>query len=489
MTAWKLTAAEIAAGVAAGKLCALQVTEACLARIAAHDGRVGSFLRVDAEGARRRAAEIDRRVAAGEKVGPLAGVPVALKDNLCQRGEPTTCASRALENFRPPYSATVVERLEAAGAVCLGKCNLDEFAMGSTTENSALGRTRNPWDLERVPGGSSGGSGAAVGAGFAPLALGSDTGGSIRVPAAFCGCAGFKPTYGAVSRWGLVAYGSSLDQIGPLARTCGDLALALNVIAGPDPRDSTCSDRPAPDFSAAVSRGVAGLKIGLPKEYYGVAGLAPEVREKTLAAVDGLRAAGAEVREISLPRLEYAIPTYYIIATAEASSNLARYDGVHYGHRTAAADNVIDLFSRSRRESFGPEVKRRILLGTYVLSAGYYDAYYLRALRVRSLIACDFARAFAEVDVIAGPVAPATAFRVGEKTADPLQMYLADIYTISANLAALPAMSVPCGADAAGLPVGLQLIADRFRDDRLLQAAAVVEQNSGWTNRCAPLDA
>jgi aspartyl-tRNA(Asn)/glutamyl-tRNA(Gln) amidotransferase subunit A len=470
------TATAIADAVRTGSVTARAVTDACLERVGRHDATIGAFLLVDAEGARARADAVDERVRRGEDPGPLAGVPVALKDNLCVRGQATTCASRVLEQFRPPYDAHVVERLREAGAVFLGKTNLDEFAMGSSTENSALRVTRNPRDPDRAPGGSSGGSAAAVAAGFAPLALGSDTGGSIRLPASFCGCVGMKPTYGLVSRYGLVAYGSSLDQIGPFARTVGDAALLLNAIAGPDLRDATCRAAEAPDHAAELAAGVEGLRIGVVREHLEAEGLDDAVRAAVTNAVDALREAGATIVDVHLPTTTYAIPTYYIIAMAEASSNLARYDGVHYGHRASGADDIISLFSQSREAAFGEEVKRRIMLGTYVLSAGYYDAYYLRALRVRTRIAADVARALSEADVLLGPVSPCTAFPLGERMADPLAMYLSDIYTISANLAAVPAISVPCGADASGLPIGLQIMGPRFGDARVLRVAAAWER-------------
>ena len=482
-----LTAADLAARIKARSITSRDAVDACLERIDALDPKVHAFLSVHADSAREAAEGIDRQLAAGQDPGPLAGVPVAVKDNICVQGMNTTCASRILHSYRPPYNAHVADALRNAGAVLLGKTNLDEFAMGTTTENSGFGPTRNPWNLERIPGGSSGGSAAAVAAGFAPLALGSDTGGSIRTPASFCGCVGFKPSYGLVSRRGLVAYGSSLDQIGPFSRTVADAALLLDAIAIPDERDSTSRPESPPSFANCLGKGVDGLKIGIPKEYFEADGLSEEVRRSVLAAIDLLKSDGASVTEISLPMLAYAIPTYYIIATAEASSNLARYDGVHYGHRTEEAKDIIDLFSASREEAFGTEVKRRIMLGTYVLSAGYYDAYYLRALRVRTRIADDFARAFGEVDVIASPVAPDTACRLGEKTADPLAMYLLDIYTTSANLAAIPGISVPCGTDAKGMPIGLQLMAARFQDEQVFRAAAAYERASGLANRVAPL--
>lgn len=482
----EMTAGDIAAQVRAGRITARAVAESAFARIEAFDEKVGAFLSLDKAGALAAAEGVDRRREAGESLGVLAGVPVAVKDNICIQGQPATCASKMLAEYRPPYDAHVIDQLRAAGAVIIGKTNLDEFAMGSSTENSALKVTRNPHDLARVPGGSSGGSAAAVAAGFCPLAIGSDTGGSIRQPASYCGILGLKPTYGTVSRYGLVAFGSSLDQIGPFARTASDAALLLSVIAGPDGRDSTClatlpeslQDLPR-RVAAAAPENLRGLRIGLPKEYFAGEGLSAEVRESVRAAVEAMRTAGAVVKEIGLPLSKYAIPVYYIIATAEASSNLSRYDGAHYGHAAKDAGDIFELFSRSREEGFGEEVKRRIMLGTYVLSAGYYDAYYLKALKVRTRIAADFARAFEEVDLIAGPTSPDTAFKAGEKSGDPLAMYLSDIYTISVNLAGLPGVSLPCGRDAAGLPVGLQLIAPRLRDDLLLQTAAAFEKLSG----------
>ncbi len=476
MQLWDLTATALASAVRAREVSARDVVDAFLERIGREDGRVGAFLSVDEHGVQRAADEIDRRLASGETVGPLAGVPVALKDNLAVAGQPCTCASPMLGDFRPPYTAHAVEKLQRADAILLGKTNLDEFAMGSSTENSGLGRTCNPRDAARVPGGSSGGSAAAVAAGFIPLALGSDTGGSIRQPASFCGVVGMKPSYGMVSRYGLVAFASSLEQIGPLARTVEDAARLLSVIAGPDARDATCRKTPPPDLCAGLAQGVDGLRLGIPRASLDGPGLTPEVRDRVLAMADRLQDQGACLRDVSLPMLDYATPAYYIIASAEASSNLARYDGVHYGHRAADAEDIVSLYSRSRAEAFGPEVKRRIMLGTYVLSAGYYEAYYLRALRVRTRIAEDFARAFEEVDAILNPTSPTTAFRLGEKLSDPVTMYLSDIYTISANLAALPALSVPCGCDAGGLPVGLQITAPRWADARTFRVAAACER-------------
>ncbi len=470
---YELGAVEIREKVVAGELKVREIVDQLLERIAEYDTEVGAFVTVDTEAARLRADELDALVAMGETTGKLLGVPVAIKDNICVQDGLTTCGSKMLGNFKPPYSARVVQRLLAEGAVIIGKTNLDEFAMGSSTENSALQQTRNPRNTGCVPGGSSGGSAAAVAAGFVPVALGSDTGGSIRQPASYCGVVGMKPTYGAVSRYGLVAFGSSLDQIGPFARNVEDAALVLEVISGPDAQDSTAATEKL-KLSGNYPGDLQGMKIGLPTEYFDTEGLSSQVKEAVLAGTERLRKAGAELVEIHLPLIKYAVGTYYIIATAEASSNLSRFDGVHYGHRCEQPTDIIDMYSRSREEGFGAEVKRRIMLGNYVLSAGYYDAYYLRALKVRRKIADDFSRAFAEVDLIASPVAPTTAFKFGEKTADPLAMYLSDIYTISANLAGIPGISVPCGVDAEGLPVGLQLLTDNFKDDLLFKASAVL---------------
>jgi aspartyl-tRNA(Asn)/glutamyl-tRNA(Gln) amidotransferase subunit A len=439
-------------------------------------------LSVDGDRAIAVAEAIDGRLAKGEAVGPLAGLPIAIKDNMCTTFGATTCGSKMLEHFHSPYDAHVVEQLNAAGAIVVGKTNLDEFAMGSSTENSGLGTTRNPWALDRVPGGSSGGSACAVSAGMVPVALGSDTGGSIRQPASFCGVVGLKPTYGRVSRYGLVAFGSSLDQIGPFARSVRDAALLLNVIAGKDERDSTSVDAAVPDYLAAIDKAPGHVRIGIAKEYFGE-GLDGEVRGAIEAAIDQYKAMGAEVVEVDFPHLEYAIACYYLIATAEASSNLARHDGVHYGHRTAEPQDYIEVYSKSRAEGFGDEVKRRIMLGTYALSSGYYDAYYLKALKVRTLIRRDFERAFEKVDVVACPTAPTAAFKMGEKTDDPLALYLADIYTISANLAGVPGISLPCGMTAGGLPIGLQLMGPAYSEDRLLQIAHQYEAATEWHTR------
>lgn len=450
-----------------------EATQAALGRIEALDPHIGAFLTVDPEGALRMADEADRRLAAGER-GPLLGVPVALKDNLCTEGLRTTCASRILESFVPPYDATVVARLRRAGAVLVGKTNLDEFAMGSSTEHSGFRPTRNPWNPALIPGGSSGGSAAAVAAGLVPGALGSDTGGSIRQPASHCGVVGLKPTYGRVSRFGLVAFASSLDQIGPLARTVADAAALLQVIAGHDPLDATSADEAVPVYRTTPRGSLRGIRVGVPREYF-VEGIDAEVERAVRRAIDQAAQLGAEVTEVTLPHTPSAISVYYLIATAEASSNLARYDGVHYGRRAAGTQNIVELFSRSRREGFGDEVKRRIMLGTYALSAGYYDAYYLRALRVRTLIKKDFDEAFRRVDLIATPVAPTAAFRLGEKMDDPLQMYLSDIFTISCNLAGIPGLALPCGLTSDGRPIGVQLLSKPFTEDLLLGAAAELE--------------
>jgi len=454
---------------------AVEITEVFLERIAAVDGRLQAFNTLMADAALAKARDTDARLDAGKEVGPLAGVPVAIKDNLCTRGTRTTCSSNILGNFVPPYDATVVEKLDAADAIPVGKTNLDEFAMGSSTETSAFGPSKNPWDLSRTPGGSSGGSAAAVAACEAPIALGSDTGGSIRQPAAFCGIVGLKPTYGRVSRYGLVAFASSLDQIGTFARDVRDTAMLLGVIAGADRRDSTGADEPVPDYLAALDRDVAGLRIGVPNEYF-AEGIEPEVEAAVRAAADTFRGLGAEIVDLSLPHTEYGVATYYIVCTAEAGSNLARYDGVHYGHRTADDVDIVNLYSRSRAEGFGAEVKRRIMLGTFALSSGYYDAYYLKALKCRAMIKGDFDAAWEKVDCVLGPTSPTVAFKLGERIEDPLALYLLDIYTISANLAGIPGISIHCGAGADGMPVGLQLMAKPFDEPTLLRAAAAFQR-------------
>jgi aspartyl-tRNA(Asn)/glutamyl-tRNA(Gln) amidotransferase subunit A len=467
------TVADIAAGVRAGDLKAADVVEQHLDAIAAREPEIHAFNLVMTDAARQRAVAIDAIVGAGGDPGPLAGVPVALKDNMCTRGVPTTCSSRILEGWRPPYDATIVTRLQAAGAIIIGKTNLDEFAMGSSTENSAFGPTRNPLDTSRVPGGSSGGSAAAVAAGFAALAFGSDTGGSIRQPAALCGVIGIKPTYGRVSRYGLVAFASSLDQIGPFTHTVADAALALQVVSGHDPNDSTSIPEPLPDYSSLLDRGVAGLRVGritdLPQ------GADPDVVERTEQAFDSLAAAGATIVDVEVPAFTYGLTAYYIIAPAEASSNLARYDGVRYGLRVDAPDTNA-MYAATRTAGFGDEVRRRILLGTYALSAGYYDAYYGKALRIRRLMARDFAKAYEQVDVLVTPTSPSVAFPFGSKTADPLAMYLCDTYTIPADLTGDPAMSVPFGTGAGDLPVGVQVIAPALGEPVMLQVAAELER-------------
>ncbi len=465
-----------------GDLQSQEVVMAYLDEIAAHDGKVHAFLHVDRERALAQARTIDDKRKRGERLGKLAGLPVAIKDVICTKDEPTTCASRMLKNFVPPYDAHVITRLREADAVLIGRTNMDEFAMGSSTENSAFKTSRNPWDLERTPGGSSGGSAAAVAASMAPLALGSDTGGSIRQPAGFCGVVGMKPTYGRVSRFGLVAYASSLDQIGPFANDVAGAALLLETIAGHDRRDSTSLSDEVPEYSLRVEEPLKGLRIGIAKEHF-VSGLDGEVAKAIRTALDVYRSLGAEIEEISLPHSKYAVAVYYIVAPCEASSNLARYDGVHYGHRAEKFENMNDMYCTSRSEGFGTEVKRRIMLGTYSLSAGYYDAYYLKALKVRRLIRNDFDEAFRSVDLIACPVAPTPAFKIGELANDPLAMYLSDIYTISANLAGLPGISIPAGFSQSNLPIGLQLLAEPFAEERLLRAARMFERETDWHRR------
>ncbi|MCS5690479.1 Asp-tRNA(Asn)/Glu-tRNA(Gln) amidotransferase subunit GatA [Cyanobium sp. FGCU-6] len=464
-----------------GDVSARELTDQQLARIAAVEPEVHAFLEVTAERARADADRIDAALAAGDPLPPLAGIPLAIKDNLCTRGIRTTCSSRMLETFVPPYESTVTDRLWQAGAVLLGKTNLDEFAMGSSTETSAFGPSRNPWDPERVPGGSSGGSAAAVAAGECLASLGSDTGGSIRQPAAFCGVVGLKPTYGRVSRWGLVAFASSLDQVGPFTTSVADAAELLQVIAGADPRDATCLTAPVPDYRAALEQPLKGLRVGLIRECFEAKGLDPQVKASVRAAADQLAGLGCELVEVSCPRFDDGIATYYVIAPSEASANLARYDGVKYGYRSEASEGgqglgLAAMTARSRAEGFGAEVQRRILIGTYALSAGYVDAYYRKAQQVRTLIRRDFDRAFEAVDVLLTPTSPTTAFRFGAHTEDPLAMYLADLLTIPANLAGLPAINVPCGFDDQGLPIGLQLITGVLEEPRLLQVAHQYEQ-------------
>ncbi|MDQ2754108.1 MAG: Asp-tRNA(Asn)/Glu-tRNA(Gln) amidotransferase subunit GatA [Actinomycetota bacterium] len=467
-------ATEIASGVRGGQRAALEVLEVHLARIAERESEVHAFNLVTLEAARATAAAVDATVRDGGDPGPLAGIPIALKDNMCTRGIPTTCSSRILEGWRPPYDATVVKRVIEAGAVPVGKTNLDEFAMGSSTENSAFGPTRNPHDPSRVPGGSSGGSAAAVAAGFAALALGSDTGGSIRQPAALCGVVGVKPTYGVVSRYGLIAFASSLDQIGPFASTVADAALLFDVIAGPDPADSTSLPDAPPAARSRLGEGVDGLRVGVVSELIGAEGLDPIVVARTRQAADALADAGAKVEEVSVPAVVYGLSAYYLIAPAEASSNLARYDGVRYGMRRPGED-ITEMYLATRSEGFGAEVKRRIMLGTYALSAGYYDAYYGKAQQVRTLIIDDFAAAYTDYDVLLAPTAPGEAFALGAKTADPLTMYLNDVCTIPSNLAGHPAMSVPFGTGDAGLPIGVQVLAPALGETVMFQVAAVLE--------------
>ncbi len=510
-TPTELSATEQIRSLAAGELSSVELTQAYLDRIAEVEDRVGAFLRITADRALEQAASVDARRAQGESLGLLAGLPVAVKDVLCDKGELTTCASRVLEEFRPPYDSTVVAKLKAADAVLIGRTNMDEFAMGGSTENSAFQPTHNPWDLQRSPGGSSGGAAACIAAGESPLSIGTDTGGSIRQPAGLCGTVGLKPTYGRVSRYGLVAFASSLDQVGPLARNASDVALLYDAIAGHDPNDSTSLPAESPRVSDTIDQPLVGLRVGVVPEHF-AEGLHPEVKAAVEKAIATYRELGAEIIEIDLPHAKYGVATYYVIAPCEASSNLARYDGVHYGRRTDPSQMLTDLaaerkaatesgdmetankvdsalvrlYRQSRSEGLGPEVQRRILLGAYALSAGYYDAYYLKALKVRRLIRQDYDQAFEKVDLIAGPVTASPAFKLGELTSDPLAMYLVDLYTVSANLAGLPAMSLPCGQAESGLPIGLHLMAPSLQEDRLLRAARMYETARGPTTT-APL--
>ncbi|KAM3090002.1 Asp-tRNA(Asn)/Glu-tRNA(Gln) amidotransferase subunit GatA [Phormidesmis sp. 146-35] len=461
---------------------AAEIAQAALDQIQALEPKLHSFLHITADRALAQAKQVDAKIAAGEEIGLLAGIPIALKDNLCTQGIPTTCASKILQNFVPPYESTVTQKVADAGAVIVGKTNLDEFAMGGSTETSAYQLTANPWDLSRVPGGSSGGSAAAVAAGECTISLGSDTGGSIRQPASFCGIVGLKPTYGLVSRYGLVAFASSLDQIGPFGRSVEDTAILLNAIAGYDAKDSTSLKVDIPDYTQFLTPDLKGKKVGVIRETFGE-GLDPEVEKAVRTAIEQLKDLGAEIQEISCPRFRYGIAAYYIIAPSEASANLARYDGVRYGARIEDAENLMDMYTRTRAEGFGAEVKRRIMIGTYVLSAGYYDAYYLKAQKVRTLIKQDFEQAFSQVDVLVSPTAPTTAFKIGEKTADPLSMYLTDLMTIPANLAGLPGMSVPCGFDSQGMPIGLQILGNVLREDQIFQVGYAYEQASDWKER------
>ena len=475
MSLMQLTAVELGKKIKAGEVSVVEATEAALNAIEAKEEKINSFVTVDREGALKQAEEVQKKIDAGELTSPLAGVPVAIKDNMCTEGLLTTCSSKILGNFVPTFTSEAVLNLQKAGAVILGKTNMDEFAMGSTTETSAFGETKNPWNTEHVPGGSSGGSCAAVAAGECFYALGSDTGGSIRQPSSFCGVTGIKPTYGTVSRYGLIAYGSSLDQIGPVAKDVTDCATILETIASHDIKDSTSVERDDTDFTSALVDDVKGMKIGIPKDYFGE-GLDPEVKDAVLAAAKKLEEKGAIVEEFELSLVEYAIPAYYVIACAEASSNLERFDGVKYGYRTKEYEGLHNMYKKTRSEGFGAEVKRRIMLGSFVLSSGYYDAYYLKALRTKALIKKAFDKAFEKYDMILGPAAPTTAPKLGQSLSDPIKMYLGDIYTISVNLAGLPGISVPCGVDSKGLPIGLQLIGDCFQEKKIIQAAYAYEQ-------------
>ncbi len=482
MDLYRLTIHETRDLIRKGEISPAEVVRSYLARIEALEGRIQAYNTLTGESALKAAERLGKRRTAGEPLPSLAGIPLAIKDVICTRDVPTTCSSRILANFIPPYSATVINRLDRAGALTLGKTNMDEFAMGSSTENSAFKATRNPWNLDCVPGGSSGGSAAAVSADLCAGALGTDTGGSIRQPGGFCGIAALKPTYGRVSRYGLVAYASSLDQIGPLGKDVRDVAILLGAIAGHDPLDSTSADVPVPDYEAALTGDIRGLRIGIPAEYF-IPGMDPQVEVAVWEAIQVLEGLGAVRVPVTLPHTRYAIATYYLVATAEASSNLGRYDGVKYGYRTPRSEHLIDMYMKTRREGFGGEVKRRIMLGTYALSAGYYDAYYLKALKVRTLIRLDFSRAFEQCDVILTPTSPTAAFRLGEKTDDPLQMYLADVFTISVNLAGAPGMSVNCGFTQGGLPIGLQLIGKPFGEEAVLRIAHAYEQATPWRAR------
>ncbi|HUU73646.1 MAG TPA: Asp-tRNA(Asn)/Glu-tRNA(Gln) amidotransferase subunit GatA [Burkholderiales bacterium] len=469
------------------KISSVELTRAYLERIDAHNGAVNAFITVDAEASLAQAKAADARIALGD-AKPLTGIPIAHKDIWCAKGWRTTCASRMLENFRAPYDAHVIERFNEAGAVILGKTNMDEFAMGSSNETSWFGPVKNPWDQERVPGGSSGGSAAAVAAALTPAATGTDTGGSIRQPASLCGVSGLKPTYGLVSRYGMIAFASSLDQGGPLARTAEDLALLLDVMVNFDPRDSTSLDRPEEDYSRMLEAPLNGLRIGLPREYFGD-GISGDVRTAVEAAIDEYRKLGATTVEVGLPASELSVPAYYVIAPAEASSNLSRFDGVRYGFRAEEYTDLLDMYCKTRAQGFGAEVKRRILIGTYVLSHGYYDAYYLQAQRIRRLIARDFSQAFEQCDVIMSPTSPSTAFGLGARMTDPVQMYLSDIFTLAANLAGLPGMSIPCGLDSAGLPVGLQIIGNYFSEARMLNIGHLYQRQTDWATRMSPVAA
>ena len=481
MSLMSLTALELGKKIQAKEVSAVEAAKEALGQIKKLDGSLNCFVTVEEDSVLKKAEEVQKKIDAGELAGPLAGVPAAVKDNICTEGVRTTCSSRMLEKFVPTYTAEAVKNLEQAGVVVLGKSNMDEFAMGSTTETSYFGPTRNPWDTEHVPGGSSGGSCAAVAAEECSFALGSDTGGSIRQPSSFCGVTGLKPTYGTVSRYGLIAYGSSLDQIGPIGKDAADCAAVLEAVASHDPKDSTSMKRDSYDFLSALDEDVRGLRIGIPKDYFGD-GLDEEVKSHILEAAKVLESRGAVLEEFDLSLVEYAIPAYYVIASAEASSNLARFDGVKYGYRTSEYEGLHNMYKKSRSEGFGPEVKRRIMLGSFVLSSGYYDAYYLKALKTKALIKQVFDRAFEKYDVILGPAAPTTAPKLGESLSDPLKMYLGDIYTVSVNLAGLPGITVPCGTDGKGLPIGMQLIGDCFQERKILRAAHAYEQTRAYTH-------
>ncbi len=479
MELYNLTTHELHEKLKKKEITSLELTEAFLKRIDAIDSKIKAFITVTKEDAIKQALEADKRISSGKDITPLTGVPISVKDIFCTKGILTTCASKILNNFVPPYDATVIKKLKEAGAVILGKNNMDEFAMGSSTENSAFFVTKNPWDTERVPGGSSGGSAASVSAGECAGSIGTDTGGSIRQPASCCGIVGLKPTYGRISRYGMIAFASSLDQAGPLTKDIKDCAIMLNAMAGYDPQDSTSIDAPVPDYTKALTKDIKGLKIGIPKEYF-IKGLDSDVEKAVKEAIEVLKKQGASVVDVSLPHTDYAIAVYYLVATAEASSNLARYDGVKYGSRAKDSKNLMDMYCKTRDEGFGPEVKRRIMLGAYSLSAGYYDAYYKKASQVRTLIKRDFEEAFKKCDVILTPTAPTPAFKIGEKTADPLTMYLSDIFTISCNLAGIPGLSVPCGFTKDNLPIGLQILGKPLDEETVLKTAYSYEQATDW---------
>ena len=481
----ELTVHELQDKLASGELTVTQITKAYTDRIQEKEGQVEAFVTTLTDEATEEAKKMEEKIASGEIKSSLAGIPIGIKDNMCTKGVRTTCSSKMLENFVAPYDATVIEKIKEQGMINLGKLNMDEFAMGASTEYSYFKKTKNPWNLNTVPGGSSGGSAAAVAAQMVPWALGSDTGGSIRQPAAFCGVVGLKPTYGLVSRYGLVAFASSLDQIGPITKDVRDAAILLNVIAGHDEKDSTSQNIEKKDYTKALEKDIKGIKIGVPKEYFGE-GINPEVKEKLMQAIEEYKKMGAEVEEFSLDIAKYALATYYIVACAEASSNLGRFDGIRYGYRTKNFTNLKDIYKNSRSEGFGPEVKRRIILGTYVLSSGYYDAYYKKAQLVRTLVMKEFEKAFAKYDVLLTPTSPTVAFEIGTRSNNPLEMYLADICTVSVNIAGLPGISIPCGVDGKGMPVGMQLIGNRFQEEKILNAAYAYEQKTNFRKTYQP---